>query len=272
MKESQRTTGSMPLWDEDEAEGKCVDGFRPHLEKYLVDSTDARGAVLICPGGGYTGRAAHEGEPVARRFNEAGFHAFVVQYRVSPNRHPGPIRDASRAMRMIRLHAEAWKASANHVAICGFSAGGHLAASLGVHFGKDYLKSSCPVDSLSNRPDAMILCYPVITSGKFAHRGSFMNLLGRDASEDLLKQMSLELQVRSDTPPAFLWHTQEDQGVPVENSILFAQALRRHGIPFELHVYERGRHGLGLAPEDEHVATWALLACQWLKLRGWPTG
>jgi acetyl esterase/lipase len=269
---ANKETNVMQLWDENEAEGKTVDGFRPHLERYLVETKTARGAVLICPGGGYSGRAAHEGEPVARRFNDAGFHAFVAQYRVAPNRHPGPIRDAARAMRLIRLHAPTWNVATDHIAICGFSAGGHLAASLSVLYNRPCLKSSCPVDQLDCRPNASILCYPVITSGPFMHRGSFMNLLGKNAPADLLKEMSLELQVDAKTPPAFLWHTQADGGVPVENSILYAQALRKNRVPFELHIYQEGRHGLGLAPDDPHVATWMLLACQWLKLTGGPGG
>jgi acetyl esterase/lipase len=226
---------------------------------------------LICPGGGYGGRAAHEGITIAQRFNKAGLHAFVVHYRVAPNRHPAPLLDASRAMRLIRQHAAEWKVSPQHVAICGFSAGGHLSASLGTHFDRPYLKGTLPVDQFSNRPDASILSYPVISSGPLGHRGSFMNLLGDKATPEQLQDMSLELQVTATTPPAFLWHTVEDQGVPVENSLLFAAALRKVGTPFELHVYPKGTHGVGLAENNPHLATWMPLACHWLAELGWPS-
>ncbi len=259
----RRDRHSLWLWPDEPPCSSPDDSFRPWLELYLLAGEVPRGAVLICPGGGYANRAPHEGAPVARRFNEAGFHAFVVQYRVAPHRHPAPLLDAARAMRIIRHYAQEWRVDSGRVAVCGFSAGGHLAASLGVHF--DHVPpTGDPLDRTPCRPDALILCYPVITAGRFIHRGSFDNLLGANAPEAARQKMSLELQVGAYTPPAFLWHTAQDAGVPVENSLLFAQALRKYGTLFELHIYPRGAHGLGLAPDDPHVATWMTLCCEWL--------
>lgn len=263
-----RDDRSLWLWSEQPPYSDPADNFRPWLELYLLPADRPRGAVLVCPGGGYVTRAPHEAEPIARRFNRAGFHALVVQYRVAPHRHPAPLLDAAQAVRLIRRHAADWQIDPARIAVCGFSAGGHLAASLGVHWDKG-CASPDGLPQPDCRPDALILCYPVITSGEWAHRGSFQNLLGNDASPDMLQFMSLEQQVNAQTPPAFLWHTVADAGVPVENSLLFVQALRRHGVPFELHFYPEGRHGLGLAPEDAHVATWADLCCGWLEGMGW---
>ncbi len=256
---------TLDLWPGEPPYSSPDDDFRPWLDLYPLDAPDARGAVLVCPGGGYNHRAPHEAEPIARRFNACGFHAFVVHYRVSPHRHPAPLLDASRALRLIRAHTGEWRVYPARIAVCGFSAGGHLTASLGVHYGMDVLNTGDAFDAISARPDALILAYPVITSGRFAHRGCFETLLGPDAAPELLRTMSLERQVTPETPPTFLWHTAEDGGVPVENSLLFAAALRKHNVPFELHVYPHGRHGLGLAPEDAHVATWAELCCEWLR-------
>jgi acetyl esterase/lipase len=204
-----------------------------------------------------------------QRFNAAGLHAFVVHYSVAPHRHPQPLRDAARAMRLIRQRAGEWQVDLGRIAICGFSAGGHLAASLGVHHASRWVAGDDPVDQLSCRPDGLILCYSVITAGQFAHQGSLENLLGPGHDAQLRREMSLEEQVDADTPPAFLWRTVADGSVPVENSVLFAQALRRHGTLFELHLYPHGGHGVGLSDEDPHVATWMGLCCEWLQGMGW---
>ncbi|HQE94182.1 MAG TPA: alpha/beta hydrolase [Anaerolineae bacterium] len=262
-----RSANRVWLWSGEPPYSSPEDDFRPWLDLYPADTAEVRGAVLVCPGGGYVNRAPHEAEPIARRFNAGGFHAFVVHYRVAPHRHPAPLLDASRALRLIRAHADEWRVDPGGIAVCGFSAGGHLTASLGVHYGMDVLNTGDALDAVSARPDALILGYPVITSGEFGHHGCFENLLGPDPAPELLQMLSLELQVTPETPPTFLWHTAEDESVPVENSLLFAAALHKHGVPFELHIYPRGRHGLGLAPEDAHVATWAALCCEWLKER-----
>lgn len=264
-----RSANSLWLWPGAPPHSSPEDDFRPWLELYPLDTTDVRGAVLVCPGGGYVNRAPHEAEPIARRFNDCGFHAFVVQYRVSPHRHPAPLLDASRALRLIRAHADEWHVDPDRIAVCGFSAGGHLTASLGVHYGMDVLNVGDDLDAISARPDALILGYPVISDGPFGHSGCIDNLLGTGAPPELRQMMSLELQVNAQTPPAFLWHTADDPVVPVENSLLFAMALRKHGVPFEVHVYPHGRHGVGLSADDAHISTWTDLCCGWLKGQGW---
>lgn len=257
------------LWEGHPPASAPADDFRPWLDLYLLPGPAVRGAVLVCPGGGYGGRAPHEQAPIAERYNAAGFHAFVLQYRVAPHRHPAPLLDASRAVRLIRSEAAAWHVDPDHIAVCGFSAGGHLTASLGVHFELNALNTGDTLDRVSCRPDALILAYPVISASTFGHRGSLRNLLGPDPDPELLALMSLETQVTAETSPAFIWHTAADEAVPVENSLAFAGALSRAGVPFELHIYPEGRHGLGLAEEDAHVATWTDLSVAWLRERGW---
>lgn len=246
------------------------------VEGYLLDGSfngETRGpfpAVLICPGGGYAFVSDREGEPVALRCNAEGFHAFVLRYTVAPQaEYPTALVQAAKAMAMIRRHADEWNLKADQVAVCGFSAGGHLAGSLSVLWDSPTVKEAlqsgdCP------RPDAQILCYPVITSGEFAHKDSFRNLLGTQYSEQAAQELSLERLVRFDTPPAFLWHTVSDDAVPVENSMLYAAALRKSGVPFELHLYEKGRHGLSLCDlttgeEAPDCASWVLLAARFLR-------
>jgi len=259
---------SIPLWPGQPPESKPEEDFRPSLDLYPVETRGPRGAVVICPGGGYCGRAPHEGAGYAARFNAAGLHAFVVQYRVSPHRHPAPLLDAARAVRIVRDRAGEWNVRPDRVAVCGSSAGGHVAASLAVHSGDPAVNTGGRLDAVGARPDALILCYPVITTGEFAHRGSIDNLLGPDASDGMLRKMSLELHVTEKTPPTFLWNTANDPGVPVENSLLFAAALSRHHVPFELHVYPDGAHGIGLAEDNAHVATWAELCGDWFAAMG----
>ena len=238
----------------------------PTIVPYPVESAAPVGAVVVCPGGGYAGRADHEGGPIALMLNEFGIAGFVCHYRVAPNRHPVPLMDASRAVRWVRAHAEGYGVDPERVGILGFSAGGHLASTVGTHFDAGDPDAADPLDRLSSRPDAMILCYPVITfEPPHRHVGSMDNLLGPEPPEDLRLSLSNELMVTPETPPTFLWHTAEDAGVPVENSLLMASALSAAGVPFELHVYPHGAHGLGLAPGDPHVATWAGLCGEWLK-------
>lgn len=270
----QPSERSIWLWNEDEYNNDIPDGFRPWLDPYPIDNSDApRGCVVVFPGGGYEMRAPHEAGAIAERFNDFGFPAFVVHYSVAPRKHPQMLLDVSRALRIIRSRAQEWNVDPQKIAVCGFSAGGHLAASLGVHYDKPYLKGSSEIDKISNKPDALILCYPVISSGKIAHRGSFDSLLGANASDELLEEMSLEKHVNGNTSPSFLWHTSEDDAVPVENSLLFAGALSANKVPFEMHIYPQGGHGLGLGvypdqadaqPWLKHLATWTDLCAQWL--------
>lgn len=256
---------AIPLWP-DGAPGldQASPAFDPTITAYPCAGHDPAGAVIICPGGGYVGRAPHEGEPIARWLNSLGLHAFVCDYRVAPYRHPYPSLDARRAVRWVRAHAQDYGINPHRVGLLGFSAGGHLVATVGTRFSHGDPGVADPVEQLSCRPDALILCYPVISFGPYRHEGSMHNLLGDDPSPDLVTALSNELQVTADTPPTFLWHTADDAGVPVENSLLFAQALSAHGVPHELHVFQSGRHGLGLAEQDPHVATWSRLCGEWL--------
>jgi acetyl esterase/lipase len=265
----QQEKVTLPLWEGTPPAMKIDDGFRPALTTCLLKTEVPLGAVIVVPGGGYAGRAEHEKWPIADFFNKAGLHAFVLDYRVSPHRHPEPLMDAQRAIRMVRQKAAEWKVKPDKIAILGFSAGGHLTASSGVFFEAGKSDSPDPVERVSSRPDALVLCYPVISSKDFGHRGSFENLLGKEASETELAKMSLEDQVRDDTPPTFLWSTANDTAVPVENSFQFARSLRKKEIPFEMHIYPDGPHGLGLAQADPHVATWTPLCVEWLRGMGW---
>lgn len=264
----------LELWSENYLKEHDVAGV-PVMDTYVLDGERSRSAVLVCPGGGYGMTSSREAEAIALQFNAVGYHAFVLYYSVAPNRHPQPLRDVSRAMCMIRDHAAEWNVDAERIAVCGFSAGGHLAASLGVHWGRtEWLDGAPGVEVGANRPNALILSYPVITSGEFAHQGSFNNLLGDQPDPALLAAMSLETQVTAAaTPPTFVWHTVEDQAVPVENALLFAGALRSCGVPFELHIYPDGPHGLSLATAETdngvigsypHVAGWMKQCIAWL--------
>ncbi|TVY04371.1 alpha/beta hydrolase [Cohnella terricola] len=228
-----------------------------------------RGAVIVIPGGGYSMRAEHEGEPIALWLNRIGISAFVLRYRVAPYRYPCALLDAQRAVRYVRFHAERWGIAADKIAVLGFSAGGHLTASVGTHYDAGNPEAEDPIDRISCRPDAIVPCYPVITmKPPYAHEGSRLNLLGEAPSPELIESFSCETQVTPDTPPTFLWHTTDDDVVPVENALMFAAALGRNKVPYDLHVYETGRHGLGLAEGDPHTATWTDICGLWLKRQG----
>ena len=244
------------------------DEDRPAITPFLVEG-GSKGAVIVCPGGGYGMRADHEGEPIARWLNQLGISAFVLRYRVAPYQYPCALNDVQRAIRYVRLHAEEWGIDSGKIGVLGFSAGGHLTASAGTLYDSGLPEAADPIERQSSRPDLIILCYPVITMEKpYTHEGSLHNLLGSEPEESLVHRLSGEHQVTSDTPPAFLWHTSDDGAVPVENSLAFAAALSRSRVPFDLHVYEKGHHGLGLGSEDEHIASWTTVCGLWLKRYG----
>jgi acetyl esterase/lipase len=239
----------------------------PTLAPYLASGGKPSGAVVVLPGGGYGRKAPHEAEPVALWLNSLGISAFVLDYRVAPYHSPIPLLDARRAIQVVRSKAEEWSVDLEHVAILGFSAGGHLASTTGTHF-ESIFGPEDHVSQYSSRPDAMILCYPVISFGKYGHSGSMENLLGPNPPDDLRETYSNEKRVTDKTPPAFLWHTADDASVPVENSLMFAQALRGCGVPFELHVFPSGQHGLGLAADHPYAGGWTALCGKWLKAFG----
>lgn len=246
----------------------------PTLTVYLPPPETATGAaVVICPGGGYQGLADHEGRPIAEWLNSLGVAGFVLKYRLAPKyHHPAMLQDAARAIRTVRARADEWHVDPKRVAILGFSAGGHLASTAGTHFDAGKADADDPIERQSSRPDRMILVYPVISfTTEYAHAGSRRNLLGDHPPQDLVQSLSNETQVTRDTPPAFLVHTNADTGVPPENSLLFALAMRKAGVPLELHVFEKGRHGLGMGGGDAAFAAWPGLCATWLKQQGFLT-
>jgi acetyl esterase/lipase len=228
-------------------------------------------AVVVCPGGGYGALAMdHEGKQVAEWLNSLGVTAFVLKYRHRNTGygHPAPMLDAQRAMRFARANADKFHIESNKIGILGFSAGGHLASTVGTHFDDGRRDADDPIDRESCRPDFMVLVYPVISfTSEFTHGGSKKNLLGDQPDERLVENLSNEKQVNERTPPTFLMHTNEDRGVPAENSVLFYLALRKAKIPAELHIYEKGPHGVGLAPKDPVLSTWAKRCEDWMRGR-----
>jgi acetyl esterase/lipase len=255
----------IPLWS-DGAPGALgkADKDTPTLTVQIADPAIATGAAMvILPGGGYGGLAGHEGKGYADWFVTNGITCFVVKYRLGSAgyRHPIMLQDAARAVRMVRTRAAEFKIDPKRVGIIGSSAGGHLASTLLTHFDAGQADAADPIDRQSSRPDLGILCYPVITMGANTHQGSKNNLLGKDPSPELVKLLSNELQVTKETPPCFLWHTVEDKAVKVENSLEFAAALQRSGVPFDLHVYQKGAHGLGLGKNHP----WASDCLFWLR-------
>ena len=246
----------------------------PSIQLYQPPAGKASGAaIVVCPGGGYGHLASHEGHDVAVWLNGIGVTAVVLKYRLGPKyQHPVMIQDALRAIRYTRSKAVEWKIDPNRIGIMGFSAGGHLASTAATQFIVGDPNASDPIEKLSSRPDLAILCYPVITmTDPFAHKGSRRNLLGENPSQQLIDMMSSEKQVIEQTPPTFLFHTGDDAGVPVENSLMFALALRKKKVPYELHIYEHGRHGVGLAQGDPSLNTWPKLLENWLRARGFVT-
>ena len=242
----------------------------PTLTPYLTPGDKATGAaIIVCPGGGYQHLADHEGGPVAQWLNSVGVTAFVLKYRLGPTYHyPAQLQDAARAIRTVRARAREWALDPQRIGILGFSAGGHLAATAGTHFAAGQADASDPIERVSSRPDLMILIYPVITMRDSTHGGSKLNLLGKDPSAELVSLLSNEEQVTKETPPAFLVHTMTDTAVPVENSMMFAAALRKAGVPFEFHLYERGPHGFGLGTKDPILASWPGRCADWLRVHG----
>jgi acetyl esterase/lipase len=280
---------AIPLWP-DGAPGAL--GMKsndiPTLTPYLPDTIPPGGttsltpqsnvmavaAMVICPGGAYTHLAPHEGNDYALWLNQHGVTCFVLKYRLGSSgyRHPAEFEDVTRAMRMVRANVADWNIDPRRIGIMGSSAGGHLASTLMTHFDSGDTNSPDPIERQSSRPDIGILCYPVITMGEFTHKGSHDMLLGTNPPPELVKLLSNELQVTTNTPPCFIWCTYEDRTVPIENELMFAAALRKSHVPFDLHIYQKGGHGMGLGdrkPPFEHPHPWAADCLFWLKVQGW---
>lgn len=244
----------------------------PALTAYLPRTmTAATPAVVVCPGGGYRNLASnHEGRQVASYFNSLGMAAFVLRYRLGPRyHHPIELEDAQRAVRMLRFRATDWQLDSSRIGIVGFSAGGHLAMSASTMFDGGNSRATDPIDRASSRPDFVVLGYPVISMiAPWTHTGSKTNLLGETPDENLVRKLSGELAVTKETPPTFLFHTADDPAVPVENSLHYFLALRQAGVPAELHVFEHGPHGVGLANDNPALSPWSTLLATWMRGRG----
>ncbi len=260
-----------PLWPDGAPQAMGdADADRPGVWVYPAGENANGAAIVICPGGGYAIHATdHEGVQPAKYFNRIGVTAFVLRYRLSPYRHPVPLIDAQRALRFVRAHAEEFKIDKHRVGIMGFSAGGHLTSTSVTHFDGGDANAADAINKESSRPDFGILGYPVVSlTADYAHRGSGSNLLGKDPTDAQLKSLSNELNVTAETPPLFLFHTSEDTGVPAENSVSMYLACREAGVPAELHVYQHGPHGVGLANEHPALSQWITTAGTWLRQNG----
>lgn len=246
---------------------------KPTLEVYLPSKKSATGkAVIICPGGGYSGLSYDwEGTDVAKWFNSKGIAAFVLKYRVPKSKtlispKDAPLQDAKRAIRWVRANAKKYNTLENQIGIMGFSAGGHLASTLGTHYNSEDHFTKSEIENISARPDFMILIYPVITMQEsFTHKGSRENLIGQNPSKELVDYYSNELQVNSETPPTFIVHASDDATVPVKNSIVFYEALNKQKVKAEMHIYPKGGHGFGMAIGKGHLQNWTDNLYEWLQ-------
>lgn len=252
-------------------------GFDASLKCYIPEVCDkqiipegGRRAIIICPGGGYSKKSNREAEPIALKFACEGICAFVLDYSVLPAVFPQALCEAAEAVSIVRNNASRWQINPDKIFMSGFSAGGHLAASLGVFFDSDYIKDNTVFLANEIKPNGLILCYPVITGGEFAHKNSFECLSGKEFSPEIGAKYSLERYVTKLTPPTFIWHTFEDNIVPVENSILFFSALRKCGVNTEMHIFPHGVHGLALSneltgPEVIEPQAWVNMAVMFIK-------
>jgi acetyl esterase/lipase len=238
-----------------------------YLPRTMAQNTPA---AVVCPGGSYRNLASnHEGRQVASYLNSLGVAAFVLRYRLGPRyHHPIELGDAQRAVRQLRSHAAEWRLDPARIGIVGFSAGGHLAMTASTHFDAGAPAAADAVDRASSRPDFAVLGYPVISmTEEWTHKGSRTNLLGDNPDPELARSLSGERAVTKDTPPTFLFQTNEDTVVPAENAVHYYLALRKAGIPAEMHVFEKGPHGVGLANDDPALSEWSKLLANWLRVR-----
>lgn len=255
-------TGKIPFLESGDEDRK------PFLAFYPASNNTSRSAVIVCPGGGYHHRADHEGEPVAKWLNSLGISAFVLHYRVAPYRHPVPLADVQRAIRFVRHHSEKWNIDKQKIGVLGFSAGGHLAACASTLSHLRTTKEEDNIDLENCHPDLAILSYPVISLLEHYHEGSMTNLLGDEPNEEIRALLSCEREgAKTLPPPTFIWHTSDDAAVPVENSLLYVSLLSKLKVPYELHVFPHGRHGLGLASDNPAAGKWTELCAVWLAQR-----
>ena len=269
---------TLRLWEGDApgALGKAEEDI-PTITVYRPGKNDTGAAIIICPGGGYGMLAPHEGKPVAEWLNTIGVTGIVLKYRIAPRyHHPAPLTDVLRAIRYTRVHAKDWKLDPERIGVIGFSAGGHLASTASTHFDAGNKNSLDPIEQVSSRPALSILIYPVITlTEPFLHRGSRDNLIGSPSDTPsfakLTASLSSDKQVTDNTPPAFLVHGINDTVVPCENVSLYADALRKHHVPVELHLYEDLPHGIGIGNKTLPSGTWTTRCEEWLKARGFLT-
>ena len=246
------------------------DADRPTLTLFRARQPSGA-SIVVAPGGGYGALASnHEGRQVANYLNAAGITVFVLKYRLGPKyHHPIELGDAQRAIRLVRARAKEFGLAGDRIGMMGFSAGGHLTATAGTHFDAGTPAATDPVDRVSSRPDFLILAYPVISfDPSIAHSGSVRNLVGENPDPKLIEDLSNELRVTPETPPTFLFHTNADTGVVAENSVRFYLALRRAKVPAEMHIFENGPHGVGLALGDPALSEWRALLTNWLRARG----
>ncbi len=257
---------AVPLWNPEISGQK-----RPSITPFLLPSGPA-GAVIVCPGGGYERKAAHEGAPIAQMINAAGAHAFTLDYRVKPYRHSAPLADARRAIRYVRAHAKQLGVLPDKIAILGFSAGGHLSACCGTLYDAGDPASPDPVERVSCRPDAFAPCYAVLSFELIDWPDARRDLIGEDGRQGDSRALCLDKQVTRDTPPCFLWHTAQDGVVSAQHSLRFAGALLENNVPFALHVYPYGKHGIGLGENNAQARRWPQALGDWLGDLGFAKG
>lgn len=260
----------IPLWPNGAPGARgTADRDIPKITIYLPKGRNTGTGVLIYPGGSYAFLAMdHEGRQIAEWLNHLGVAAFIVQYRVAPYHHPIEINDATRAIRYVRSHAAEFNIATDRIGVWGFSAGGHLASTLGTHYDSGNPASPDPIERASSRPDFMILAYPVIDPLGPAGKETFENLLGKDANPVLVRELSNDLHVNAETPPAFIMAASDDDAVSPECAVNFYLALLKSGVPAELHMYESGGHGFGLGSTNPRVSSWSLRLADWLRDRG----
>lgn len=260
------------LWEKEKIPGYTPDVPQepPHMVPFYPDNDRPyRGAVLVCPGGGYWMHYKPEGINVAKWLNNIGFAAFVLSYRYNPYLFPYPLIDAQRALKLMKFNSEKWGYSRRPVGIIGSSAGGHIAGMTGIFHNEKFIEmNEDHIDCLNSKPDFMILCYPVITFGEYGNVSCRIKLLGEKSSEELRRKLSLENSVTSETSPAFIWQTQNDEQVSIENSFMMANALKNNKVPISFHVFPEGKHGLGVTNQRPDVHKWTSLCDDWLKSQG----